>query len=274
MLYLCATPIGNLEDITLRVLSTLRAADEIWAEDTRHTLTLLNHFGIKKPLVSCHEHNERARAAMLIEAIRAGRTIAYCSDAGMPGISDPGALLVRTCYAHNLPVSVLPGASAALSAAVLSGLPCDTFTFYGFLPREKKARKARMEQIKCSEHMILLYESPLRLPATLKELADALGHTRQAAVLRELTKRYEEVVRGTLLELSERYSAAPRGEIVITIEGCEKEAPEKTDETALDQALLSLIALGFSPRDAATAVSALLNVQKRVAYQRSLELKA
>lgn len=270
-LYLCATPIGNLEDVTQRVLRVLREADAVWAEDTRHTLGLLNHYRLRKPLVSCHEHNERERAQELCDSLRQGQNIAYCSDAGMPGISDPGAALAAACFEAGLPVTVLPGASAVLMAAVLSGLPCDTFTFFGFLPREKKPRRAALEQMRATQTLMLLYESPVRLPATLRELLEELGD-RPAAVLRELTKLHEESVRGTLSSLCAQFCDPPRGECVIAIAGSAPQAAPDTTDDMLDAAVGRLLAEGFSARDAAAAAAAVLGVPKKRAYKRTLAL--
>ncbi len=272
-LYLCATPIGNLEDITLRVLRILQEADSIWAEDTRHTLGLLNHYDIKKPLLSCHEHNERERASELIRELRQGKSIAFCSDAGMPGISDPGATLLAACAKEGLPVTVLPGASAVPTAAVLSGLYSEPFTFYGFLPREKKPRNALLDKLKTQEGLLLLYESPVRIPATLKELLAALGD-RPAAVLRELTKVHEEAARGTLSLLCARFSEPPRGECVIAIRGAVPVKESYPSEASLDEALARLLQEGFSVRDAAAAASILLQAPKKLAYARALKLNA
>lgn len=270
-LYLCATPIGNLEDMTLRVLRVLQEADSVWAEDTRHTLGLLNHYEIKKPLVSCHEHNEKERAAELVQELRRGKNIAFCSDAGMPGVSDPGATLLAACAKEGLPATVLPGASAVPTAAVLSGLYAEPFTFYGFLSREKKSRYAMLDKLKTQEGLLLLYESPMRLPATLKDLLNALGD-RPAAVLRELTKVHEEAARGTLSSLSGRFSEPPRGECVIAIQGAEPQKTADVSETALDEAIARLLREGFSARDAASAAATILQVPKKLAYARTLQL--
>ena len=270
-LYLCATPIGNLEDITLRALRVLQEADSIWAEDTRHTLGLLNHYEIKKPLISCHEHNERERAAELVYELRQGKTIAFCSDAGMPGISDPGAALLAACAKEGLPVTILPGASAVPTAAVLSGLYQEPFTFYGFLPREKKPRNALLDRLKTQEGLLLLYESPVRIPATLKDLLAALGD-RPAAVLRELTKVHEEAARGTLSSLCARFTEPPRGECVIAIQGAQPKKEMDVSEAALDEAIERLLQEGFSARDTAAAAAAVLQVPKKLAYARTLQL--
>ncbi len=273
LLSLCATPIGNLEDITLRVLRILREADAVWAEDTRHTLGLLNHFNIRKPLYSCHEHNERERAQTLLAALSQGQRIAYCSDAGMPGISDPGAALLQACAAAGYPCEVLPGASAAPMAAVLSGLDCSCFTFFGFLPREKKPRKAKLAQLAACPHLMLVYESPLRLPGTLRELSILLGEDRPAAVLRELTKMHEEVVRGPLSALCSRFCDPPKGECVIAITGAPLQQPLAASPEDLEALLRTLLGQGLSLKDAAAQAAQTLGVPKKAAYQKGLELK-
>lgn len=272
MLTLIATPIGNLSDITYRAVETLRAADVVYCEDTRRTLQLLNHLDIKKTLVSCHEHNERERAEEVVSHLRAGRSVAYVSDAGMPGISDPGAALVSACIAAGLPYTVLPGASAVLTAAVLSGLPCRTFSFYGFLPRDSKGRRAYLERIAACGQLAILYESPHRVGATFTALRDALGD-RPAALLRELTKKFESVERGTLSELAARFSdTEPKGECVICVLAAQEEhAPVETD--ALDALLLRALGDGFSVKDAAALAVERLGVKKKDAYARALDLR-
>lgn len=272
MLTLIATPIGNLSDITYRAVETLRAADVVYCEDTRRTLQLLNHLDIKKTLVSCHEHNERERAEEVVSHLRAGRSVAYVSDAGMPGISDPGAALVSACIAAGLPYTVLPGASAVLTAAVLSGLPCRTFSFYGFLPRDSKGRRAYLERIAACGQLAILYESPHRVGATLAALRDALGD-RPAALLRELTKKFESVERGTLSELAARFSdTEPKGECVICVLAAQEEhVPVETD--ALDALLLRALEDGFSVKDAAALAVERLGVKKKDAYARALDLR-
>lgn len=272
MLTLIATPIGNLSDITYRAVETLRAADVVYCEDTRRTLQLLNHLDIKKTLVSCHEHNERERAEEVVSHLRAGRSVAYVSDAGMPGISDPGAALVSACIAAGLPYTVLPGASAVLTAAVLSGLPCRTFSFYGFLPRDSKGRRAYLEWIAACGQLAILYESPHRVGATLAALRDALGD-RPAALLRELTKKFESVERGTLSELAARFSdTEPKGECVICVLAAQEEhVPVETD--ALDALLLRALGDGFSVKDAAALAVERLGVKKKDAYARALDLR-
>lgn len=272
MLYLCATPIGNLGDITLRVIDTLRACDAVYCEDTRRTLQLLNHLEIQKPLHSCHAHNERQRAVEVADRVAAGETIVYASDAGMPGVSDPGAALVAACVERELPFSVLPGASAVLTAAVMSGLPPQPFTFFGFFPRENRPQRELLDAVASCGHLAILYESPQRVLKTLEALAARLGGACPAALLRELTKRYEEVLRGTLSQLIARLSDAPvKGECVIAVYAAREAAPPVSPE-ALDEALLQLLAAGSSVRDAAAEAAAALHTPKKEAYARALAL--
>jgi 16S rRNA (cytidine1402-2'-O)-methyltransferase len=213
-LVVCPTPIGNLEDVTLRVLSALREADVVACEDTRRTRVLLDRYGVSARLVSYHEHNESARAASLVESMRSGSVVALVSDAGMPLVSDPGFVLVRACVAAGLPVEVLPGPSAALTALVASGLPAAEWHFAGFLPRKKGELSRLFSSVPGT---FVAFESPRRLPATLAVLASVDG-ARSAAVCRELTKAHEEVVRGTAAELAERYEGAPpKGEVVLVV---------------------------------------------------------
>jgi len=270
MLLLCATPIGNLGDLTPRVREALTNCDAIYCEDTRRTLTLLNHIGIKKPLVSCYRENERQRAEEVVRRLESGETIVYVSDAGMPGVSDPGEALIQACIQHNQPYSVLPGASAVLMAAVMSGLPAMPFSFYGFFPREKKAQKPLLEQLKRLDHLVLFYESPNRVHATLTALLESLGDL-DAAVLRELTKLYEEVARGTLSELATKYSEAdPRGECVIAVY-CRAQL-QAGDTPDLEALLHQFLSSGASVRDAAAEAARACGVPKKEAYAKALEI--
>ncbi|MEA4871155.1 MAG: 16S rRNA (cytidine(1402)-2'-O)-methyltransferase [Christensenella sp.] len=270
MLLLCATPIGNLGDLTPRVREALANCDAVYCEDTRRTLTLLNHLGIKKPLVSCYRENERQRAEEVMRRLEAGETIVYVSDAGMPGISDPGEALIQACIQHHQPYSVLPGASAVLMAAVMSGLPAMPFSFFGFFPREKKAQRPLLEQLKRLDHLALFYESPNRVHATLAALLEPLGDL-EGAVLRELTKLHEEVVRGRLSELAARYSEAdPRGECVIAVY-CRAQAQE-TSAPDLDTLLRQLLSSGVSVRDAAAEAAKTCGIAKKEAYAKALEI--
>ena len=218
-LYLCATPIGNLEDITLRVLRTLREVDLIAAEDTRNSIRLLNHFQIKTPMTSYHEYNKIEKAWQLVDRLREGKNIALITDAGTPGISDPGEELVRICTEEGITVTSLPGPAACITALTMSGLPTRRFAFEAFLPREKKERAEILSHLKEETRTIVLYEAPHHLKKTLDELCDVLGN-RQAAVCRELTKRYEEKTLSTISDLISYYKDnEPRGEYVLIIHG-------------------------------------------------------
>lgn len=218
-LFLVPTPIGNLEDITLRAIRILKEVDLVLAEDTRKTGTLLRHFEIDKKMISHHAHNEHKTVAMLTERIAAGENVALVTDAGTPGISDPGFLLVRECVRAGLEVECLPGPTAFVPALVNSGLPCDTFCFEGFLP-QKKGRQTKLKELANEHRTMVFYESPHRLVKALDEFAEHFGSERQASVSRELTKMYEETKRGTVAELAEYFkSKTVKGEIVIVMEG-------------------------------------------------------
>lgn len=266
MLYLCATPIGNLGDLTMRVADALKSCDAVYCEDTRQTAKLLNHLDIKKPLISCHEHNEQFRTNEVVEQLRQGKSLCYCSDAGMPAISDPGAALVRACIDNNLDYTVLPGASAVLTAAVMSGLEPQPFTFFGFLPRESKPQRELLEQIRRTPHLCILYESPHRVQSTLKKLHEAVGDC-QAAVLRELTKRFESAYRGQLSELIGLFESEPKGECVICVMPPKIEI--KATDTDLDSLLDELLE-SLSVKDAAKQASNVLGLPKKMCYQRAL----
>lgn len=268
MLYLCATPIGNLGDISYRAVETLAACDEVWCEDTRRTAQLLNHLKIEKKLYSCHEHNERSRAELLAQALADGREIVYVSDAGMPAVSDPGYLLVTTCVEKGLPFTVLPGASAVLTAAVMSGLAPQPFSFFGFLPREGKERKQVLMDIAQTPHLVLLYESPHRVLETLQLLLETLGDV-PAAVLRELTKKFETAERGTLSELTERFQTEPKGECVIAVLP-KRKAAVSADSRQLDK-LLSPLLERLSDKDAAAVAAKALDLPRNSVYKRILE---
>jgi 16S rRNA (cytidine1402-2'-O)-methyltransferase len=218
-LYIVPTPIGNLEDITLRAVRILKEVDFILAEDTRTSSVLMKHLGIEKPLRSHHKFNEHATVQVVADAIDAGRDVALVSDAGTPGISDPGFLLVRTCVERGIEVETLPGATAFVPALVQSGLPCDRFCFEGFLP-QKKGRKKRIEALVNEERTMIFYESPFRVVKCLEQLAEVLGSEREVSVSREITKKFEETVRGSLSEVAEHFRQhAPKGEFVIVVAG-------------------------------------------------------
>jgi 16S rRNA (cytidine1402-2'-O)-methyltransferase len=217
-LYICATPIGNLEDITLRVLKTLQDVDFIAAEDTRHSKKLLDHYKIKTPLLSYHQHNERQRATELLTRLNQGESGALISDAGMPGISDPGQILIRACLEENIDIDVLPGPNAALTALVLSGMPTDSFVYLGFLPLKKGERKKVIASITKLPHTIIIYEAPHRLTRTLQDILEILGE-REAVVARELTKLHQTVYKGSLSDLLARFQATPpKGECCLLLE--------------------------------------------------------
>lgn len=221
-LYLVPTPIGNLNDITLRAIETLKAVDYILAEDTRQTLKLLKHFNIEKRLVAHHQHNEHKTTERIIDSLKNGETIALVSDAGTPAISDPGFLLTRECIKNDIEVECLPGATAFVPALVNSGFPCDKFVFEGFLPH-KKGRQTRLNFLKEETRTIIFYESTHRLLKTLNQFAEFFGEDRMVAVSRELTKLHEETVRGTAKEVIEYYNNnVTKGEIVIVVHGAEK----------------------------------------------------
>jgi 16S rRNA (cytidine1402-2'-O)-methyltransferase len=255
-LVVCPTPIGNLEDITLRVLSALREADVVACEDTRRTRVLLDRYGVKARLVSYHEHNEEARAAALVSRMRAGETVALVSDAGMPLVSDPGYVLVRACVAAGLPVEVLPGPSAALTALVASGMPADEWRFGGFLPRKKGELRRVLSE---AGGTLVAFESPRRVPATLELLA-SVAPSREVAVCRELTKAHEEIVRGTAAELASRYAAGPpRGEVVLVLGPFSPASAAGDDPAAVPglDAVRRLVDAGAKPRVAASVVAEL-----------------
>ena len=220
-LYLVSTPIGNLEDISLRALRILKEADIVAAEDTRRTGLLLKHFNIKSSLESYHNYNKEKKTPFLLELLSGGRTIAVVSDAGTPGISDPAYYLVKRAVQAGITVSPVPGATAAVASVIVSGLPTDRFVFEGFLP-SKKGRKTRLEQLKTENRTLILYEAPHRLVRTLNDLLNTFGN-RQISVCREMTKKFEEIIRGSLTEIIEIFTRRKvRGEIVLVIEGCGK----------------------------------------------------
>ena len=230
-LYIVPTPIGNLDDITLRAVNVLRDVDFILAEDTRTTSFLLKHLGIEKKLYSHHKFNEHATVKMVAESIAAGRNAALVSDAGTPGISDPGFLLVRTCVEAGIEVETLPGATALIPALVQSGFPCDRFCFEGFLP-QKKGRAKQLQSLAAEERTMIFYESPYRVVKCLEQFAEVFGPERRVSVSRELTKKFEQTVRGTVAEVLEHFRTTdPKGECVIVLAG----KPKPKRETAADE---------------------------------------
>jgi 16S rRNA (cytidine1402-2'-O)-methyltransferase len=262
-LVVCPTPIGNLEDVTLRVLSALREADVVACEDTRRTRTLLDRYGVRARLVSYHEHNEERRATELVERMRRGETVALVSDAGMPLVSDPGYVLVRACVAAGLPVEVLPGPSAAIAALVASALPADRWRFAGFLPRKRGELRRVLSE---PGGTLVAFESPRRVPATLA-LAAEIAPEREVAVCRELTKAHEEVVRGSAAELARRYEgAAPKGEVVLVLGPAEAGGPGGAQLVGLE-AVRRLVEAGARPRAAASVVAELTGSSANELYR-------
>jgi 16S rRNA (cytidine1402-2'-O)-methyltransferase len=274
-LYVCATPIGNIEDITLRVLNTLREVDVIAAEDTRHTLKLLNHFEISKPLISYHEHNKRTKGDHLIKLLREGKNIALVSDAGMPGISDPGEDIIKEAIAEDIEVTVLPGASASLTALVLSGLSTEKFVFEGFLSREKKDKEKRLKELIYEQRTLIFYEAPHRIEDTLKRMLEILGD-RQIAVARELTKRYEEIIRGTISEVIGKVEEkGPRGEMVVVVEGSkeQKEITNPWDCMTIEQHIIYYMEKGMDKKEAIKEAAKDRQIPKREIYKYSIEIE-
>lgn len=276
-LYLCATPIGNLEDMTFRVIRVLKEVDLIAAEDTRNSIKLLNHFDIHTPMTSYHEYNKIEKGKALIEKLLGGENIALITDAGMPGISDPGEDLVRMAYEAGVPVTVLPGACACVTALTLSGLPTRRFSFEAFLPTEKKERKAALEAIRTEQRTVVMYEAPHRLLRTLTELCETLGGSRRVTVLRELTKKHESRFSGTLSEAVTHYTAEePKGECVVVISGrpeeeIRAEQAEAWENLSLEEHVAKYEADGMDRKEAMKAVAKERGISKRDVYQELLK---
>lgn len=276
-LYLVPTPIGNLKDITLRALEVLENVDVIAAEDTRQTLKLLNHFNIRKTLISYHKHNENSKSEEIINRLNSGENIALVTDAGTPGISDPGAVIVRRCIDEHISFDVLPGATAITTALVYSGLDTTRFIFRGFIPRENKERSALISDIKDIRESIILYESPYRIISTLEFLLENLGN-RNIAVCRELTKMHEDIRRGSIEELISHFKEnAPRGEFVLVLEGkqqniIDKENKEKWEKLTIEEHILTLIKNNMSKKDAIKAVAKERGLSKQEVYKYSINI--
>ena len=271
-LILVATPIGNLGDLAPRAVEALAAADVICCEDTRHSRKLLHHAGLSgKKLVAVHAHNEAEQAERLVRDIAGGLRIAFITDAGTPGISDPGERLVAAALDAGIEVELVPGPAAVIAGLVLSGLPTARFCFEGFLPRKGKERSARLDELAAERRTTVLYEAPHRLVATVTDLAGACGGERRVAICRELTKKFEDVWRGTLADAVVRAeSIEARGEYVLVVEGA-PEPPEATDDD-VDAAVQRRLDAGLSTRDAAAEVAAALGVPKRTAYNAAVRL--
>lgn len=268
-LYICPTPIGNLEDITLRVLKVLKEVDLIAAEDTRHTIKLLNHYGIKKPLTSYHEHNIKEKGIELTEKLNQGINIALVSDAGMPGISDPGADLIKKAIDEGIDVVPLPGPTASITALIISGLPTDKFIFYGFLSSKRNERIKELEEIRKYKMTTIIYEAPHRLLDLLEDMDKVLGN-RRISISRELTKKYEETFRGTPMEALEKFkSSGVNGEFVIVVEGNKEEENLDID---IEEILREYISRGYTKKEAVKIISQKYNLPKNDVYKISLKL--
>lgn len=276
-LYLCATPIGNLEDITYRVLRTLKEVDLIAAEDTRNSIRLLNHFEIKTPMTSYHEYNKIEKAYQLVAKMREGKNIALITDAGTPGISDPGEDTVRICYEEGIPVTSLPGAAACITALTMSGLPTRRFAFEAFLPKDKKEHQAVLEELKTETRTIIIYEAPHHLVRTLQELHDTLGGDRRLTICRELTKRHEEKLQMTLADSLSYYEVnEPRGEYVLIIAGRSREEMKKEEQAgwealSLEEHMAHYESQGIDRKEAMKRVAKDRGVSKRDIYQALLK---
>ncbi|MDK2801289.1 MAG: rRNA (cytidine1402-2-O)-methyltransferase [Clostridiales bacterium] len=275
-LYLCATPIGNLEDITLRTLRILKEVDLIAAEDTRRTIKLLNHFEINKPLTSYYEHNQKEKGEYIVRQLLDGKNIALVSDAGTPGISDPGEDLVKRCIENNIKVSSLPGPVAAITGLILSGLSTNRFVFEGFLTVNKRNRQEHLEQIKNDTRTLIFYEAPHKLINTLKDLLQVLGN-RNIAVARELTKKFEEVIRCTIEEAIEKFEQdSPKGEFVLIVEGVnpkklEEQQQRQWQEISIQQHIDMYISQGIDHKEALKRVAKDRGVSKREIYAQQLK---
>ena len=275
-LYLCATPIGNLGDITLRVLETLKSVDLIAAEDTRNSIRLLNHFEIHTPLTSYHEFNKMEKGRRLIDLLAAGKSVALITDAGTPGISDPGEELVRMAYEAGIPVTSLPGACACITALTISGMPAGRFAFEAFLPKDRKKRRQVLEELQTETRSIVLYEAPHHLRQTLSELYETLGE-REIALCRELTKLHEEALRMTMSEAVQYYEEhEPRGEYVLVIAGrsfreIAREEQSRWEEVAIPAHVAMYEEQGFSRKEAMKKAAADRGIAKRDIYQALLQ---
>ncbi|OCL25788.1 16S rRNA (cytidine(1402)-2'-O)-methyltransferase [Orenia metallireducens] len=276
ILYVCGTPIGNLDDITVRALNILKEVDLIAAEDTRHTRKLLNHYQIEAKLTSYHEHNELEKSKELLERLRGGLDVALVSDAGMPGISDPGYRLISLLREEGVKVVPIPGPTAMTTALVISGLPTDRFAFEGFLPRKKNERRSYLEGLKGEERTLIFYEAPHRLTKTLADILEVLGD-RKIALCRELTKKFEETITGKVSELLEKFKEdSPRGEMVLVVEGGvikEDEELEGWRGLSILEHLESLMADGLTKKKAIKEVAKLRSLPKNEVYQIATKIK-
>lgn len=273
-LYICPTPIGNLEDMTYRTIRILNEVDLIAAEDTRHSIKLLNHFEISKPLTSYHEHNKDSKGGYLINKLLEGENIALISDAGMPGISDPGEDIIKQAIEHNIDIEVLPGATASITALVGSGLETAKFAFEGFLDRDKKVRRNQLEELKEERRTIIFYESPHRLKDTLKDMLKVLGN-RRIAVNREITKKYQEIIREDIETVINIFNEKEvKGEFVLIVEGFkgEKTVQNSYEELTEREYVITLMENGMDKKDAIKTVCKDRKLKKDVVYKQVLDL--
>ena len=273
-LYVCGTPIGNLEDITYRTLRVLNEVDLIAAEDTRHSIKLLNHFEISKPLTSYHEHNKDNKGEYLINKLLSGENIALISDAGMPGISDPGEEIIKQAIENNIEVVVLPGATASITALIGSGLETGKFAFEGFLDRDKKRRREQLEELKHEKRTIIFYESPHRLKDTLKDMLKILGN-RNIAINRELTKKYQEVIRNDIQGCIDIFNEREvKGEFVLIVEGFKGEIEKTCEYDNLNdrEYVIKLMEEGTTKKDAIKVVCKERKLKKDIVYKQVLDL--
>lgn len=274
MLYICPTPIGNLEDITIRTLNTLKNVDEIYCEDTRHTIKLLNHYEIKKPLFSLHEHNENFKSNEVVDKINSGKTIAYVSDAGMPGISDPGSKLISMCIENNINVITLPGASAMIVALVNSGLDTRYFTFIGFLERENSKKKLQLQELSQKKETLIIYESPHRIKQTIKQIYDIFSN-RKIVLAREISKKFEEYIRTDLESLNELLYKNEKeiiGELILIIQGNNQILKKELSDNEIIKLLEEKKNDGLSTKDAVKLVSKEYNLNKNKVYELAISM--
>lgn len=270
-LYVCATPIGNLKDITLRCLETLKEVDLIASEDTRHTIKLLNHYEIKVPLESYHEHNKDTKGKKLINLLLEGKNIALVSDAGMPGICDPGEDLIKLCYENNIEITVLPGATASITALILSGIKTRSYCFEGFLPYNKKAKKEVIQRLKDDTRTYIIYEAPHHLLQTLKELYEQIGN-RNISIVKELTKKHENVFKASLLEALKYFEEnTPKGEYVLVLEGANgnevlNKEKEEINNISIKEHLEQYLSTGMDIKEAMKKVAKDRGISKRDVY--------
>lgn len=273
-LFVCPTPIGNLDDITYRTLKVLNDVDMIAAEDTRHSIKLLNHFEISKPLTSYHEHNKYDKANSIVESLKSGKNVAIITDAGMPGISDPGEELIYAAIQEGIDVEVLPGASAFVVALVGSGLSTRRFMFEGFLDRDKKKKKARLEELKYVDVTMIIYESPHRLKETLKLMKEYWGN-RKISICRELTKKYEQYLRSSIEEAISYYEKNdPKGEFILIVEGSDEKKPQENsyDDLTEKEYVIELMNQGMSKKNAIKKVSKERGLKKDIVYKQVMDL--